>query len=272
MADNVTVPASGTGDATPKVATDQIPVTLEHYQKIKIADGTADSTAMIGGDAANGLDVDVTRVSGVVDITPAAPVANDYLPVRLTDGTIFNYNQATYQLYQTPRVMTAAATDLFDLFNAVGSGKKIRIMGLYPVVQIQAANVFVVSWQFSLIKTSAVGTGGTAHTFEGAAAPAAGAINITRSDGTDAVLPAQITCRSLPTAGATASKFLFDVWLNGEETLASTSMAQMFNWMPAGDAIKEVQLAEGEGIKIRQITATASTGIAWGWLIAFTLV
>lgn len=43
MADNVTIPTTGSGDATPKVATDQIPGTLEHYQYMKIADGTADS-------------------------------------------------------------------------------------------------------------------------------------------------------------------------------------------------------------------------------------
>jgi hypothetical protein len=56
MADNVAISA-GTGTS---VATDQ--VGSDHFQKIKIADGTADSSAMIGGDATNGLDVDVTRI------------------------------------------------------------------------------------------------------------------------------------------------------------------------------------------------------------------
>lgn len=37
--------------------------------------------------------VAVSAVSGVVDVTPAAPVATDYLPVRLTDGT--NYYTAS---------------------------------------------------------------------------------------------------------------------------------------------------------------------------------
>lgn len=31
----------------------------------------------------------VSTLSGVVDVTPASPAANDYLPVRLTDGTTF---------------------------------------------------------------------------------------------------------------------------------------------------------------------------------------
>lgn len=224
--------------------------------------------------SANSVPVVIASDQGTVpvDVTPSSPAANDYLPVRLTDGTLFNFNQPTYLLYQTPRVTTAAATDFFDLFNASGSGKKLRIMGIYPVNQVTAASAIVPSWQFSVIKTSAVGTGGTAHTFEGAAAPGAGALNITRADGTDASLPAQITSRSLPTGGATASKFMFDIWQTSEETNPAVYMTQMFNWIPTGDAIKEVILAEGEGMKIRQITATASTGTNFGFLVVFTLV
>lgn len=57
MANNVPITA-GTGTT---VATDQL-ADLSHVQLIKLLDGTEDSTARIGGDAANGLDVDVTRV------------------------------------------------------------------------------------------------------------------------------------------------------------------------------------------------------------------
>jgi hypothetical protein len=190
----------------------------------------------------------------------------------LSDGAIFPQNNATYYLYQSPRVTTAAATDLLDLFNAAGSGKKIRILGVYPVIQVTAASAIIPSFQFSLIKTSAVGTGGTVHTFEGAAAPTTGLVNIARVDGTDATLPAQVTARALPTGGATAAKFLFDIWLPTEETNAATYMLQMFNWLPASEPIKEPILAEGEGVKLRQITATASTGTNFGWLIAFGLI
>jgi len=56
MPDNVAITAgSGTSIATDQVGSD-------HYQLIKLVDGTADSSARIGGDATNGLDVDVTRV------------------------------------------------------------------------------------------------------------------------------------------------------------------------------------------------------------------
>mgnify|MGYP001600632907 CR=1 FL=1 len=56
MADNVAVTAgSGTTIATDDVAG-------VHYQRVKLVDGTLEGTGAIGGDAANGLDVDVTRI------------------------------------------------------------------------------------------------------------------------------------------------------------------------------------------------------------------
>jgi hypothetical protein len=60
--DNVEITA-GSGTS---VATDEIQVsgtgTLGHVQFVKLVDGTLNGTGAIGGDAANGLDVDVTRL------------------------------------------------------------------------------------------------------------------------------------------------------------------------------------------------------------------
>jgi hypothetical protein len=56
MADNVTITA-GSGTT---IATDD--VSGVHYQRVKLMDGTSDGTDGIAGTAANGLDVDVTRV------------------------------------------------------------------------------------------------------------------------------------------------------------------------------------------------------------------
>lgn len=52
MANDVTLPATGTGTATPVVATDD--VAGKHYQRIKLTDGAEDSATPIPGDA-NGL-------------------------------------------------------------------------------------------------------------------------------------------------------------------------------------------------------------------------
>lgn len=68
MADNLTT-QSGTPATVPSattIATDDIAGV--HYQRVKLVDGTLDGTGAIGGDATNGLDVDVTRVQGTVTV------------------------------------------------------------------------------------------------------------------------------------------------------------------------------------------------------------
>lgn len=81
MADNVTVDNGFGTDYT--VVTDEItsPYTGDtaQAQAVKLLSGTADSNAVIPGDASNGLDVDVTRVQGTVTVTVGAalPAGNN---------------------------------------------------------------------------------------------------------------------------------------------------------------------------------------------------
>lgn len=179
----------------------------------------------------------------------------------------------SYILYQHPRVTTAAATDFFDLFNATGSGKIVRLRALYPIQLITAANAIIPSFEFQLFRTSAVGSGGTTATFEGAAAPTTGLLNIARLSTVDAgTLPAQITARALPTAGATAAAFLFNVPLLTEETNAAPYLTQGINWFPQLPYNPPFELQENQGFKLRQITAAASTGCNFGWLLAFAVI
>lgn len=179
----------------------------------------------------------------------------------------------TYILGQTPRVTTAAATDLFDVFNATGSGKIVRIRGLYLVVEITAASAIIPSFKFSVIRTSAIGSGGTGSVFEGAASPATGQLGISRISTADAsTLPAQITARALPTAGATAAAWLFDVWAMTEETNAAPYLMQGINMIPELPYDQAFELQENQGIKVRQITPTASTGTNFGWIMTFVVI
>ena len=67
---SVQLPVTGTGTADVVAATDD--VAGVHYPFLKLADGALGGTEKIGGDAANGLDVDVTRLPGV-----AGDVAHD---------------------------------------------------------------------------------------------------------------------------------------------------------------------------------------------------
>lgn len=188
------------------------------------------------------------------------------------DGHIIGSTEK-YKLYQQPRVTTAAAKDFFDLFNAAGSGKKIRLWGLYPILQVTAANALF-SFHFASLVTSAVGTGGTEHTYKSATVPlTAGAVDITPLVTGNANLPAQITARSLPTGGATVAYHMFDFFLYMEE-LNNHSLIQYQNLVPiiGTREADSIDLVEGEGMKVRQITATASTGCSIGFLAVFDLV
>jgi hypothetical protein len=215
----------------------------------------------------------VTPGSGATVATQTIS-GKDYQVILLgdQDGHIQG-TSPSYCLYQAPRVTTAAATDFFDLFNATGSGKIIRVRGIWPVQVITAASAIIPSFEFSVIRTSAVGTGGTVATFEGAAAPTTGLVNITRLSTVDAgTLSASITCRALPTGGATAAAFWFNIPLLLEETNAAPYLSQGINWLPQLPFDPAWELQENQGIKIRQITATASTGTNIGWLMAFAVI
>jgi len=61
MADNTLLNAGAGGNT---IATDD--VAGVHYQRVKLVDGTLEGTGAIAGDAANGLDVDVTRLPALV--------------------------------------------------------------------------------------------------------------------------------------------------------------------------------------------------------------
>jgi hypothetical protein len=70
MADNVTLPATGTGTASVVQATDDVSGT--HYPKVKLADGTADGTTMVY--AGNGTAANALRVTVASDSTGALTV------------------------------------------------------------------------------------------------------------------------------------------------------------------------------------------------------
>jgi hypothetical protein len=163
MADTIAVTAgSGTTIATDDCAG-------VHYQKIKLIDGTADSTAVIPGDATNGLYVNVTKnvpgtgatnlgkaedaahssgdtgvfVLSVRDDAPAstAGAEADYAAL-LTDSTGRLHTNSTLN---SDSLMTAgvANTPLFAIIDAATSGdntliaavasKKIRVLSLFLV-------------------------------------------------------------------------------------------------------------------------------------------
>jgi hypothetical protein len=86
-------------------------------------------------DGGNSITIDGTvGVSGAVDVTPASPAANDYLPVRLTDGSAF-YNASSggssevqYTEGDTDSTITGTALlweDTSDTLRAVSAAKPL---------------------------------------------------------------------------------------------------------------------------------------------------
>jgi len=92
MADDVTIDNGSLADFV--IAADEIGGKL--YQRVKLIDATDGSTAEIQGTAANGLEVDVTRIAagqkiqltdGTSDATVRNLAANDALNVAIVDGS-----------------------------------------------------------------------------------------------------------------------------------------------------------------------------------------
>lgn len=146
--------------------------------------------------------------------------------------------------------VAAARTTHFDLFNASGSGKVLEVVGLFIIPTLTAVTGVGLTWE--IIKTSAVGTGGTTLT------PRA-------MDSTNAALPAGVTSRSKPTGGATTNFIISYPNTSSEETSPYAGMASILNHLAAFTTldVQALTLREGEGIKIDQTTnsAVGSTNI-----------
>ncbi len=168
--------------------------------------------------------------------------------------------KSTYT-YIVPSTAVGASKLFLDLFNATGSGQIIKVLSVRPIVDTDIAVVGAVGIRIGLFRTSAVGTGGTAAAYKSATLDVAGG-TISPQDTDNAALPAQITARHLPAAGATISEWIRGMYVMGEE--ASTSMAYMFqgqmNMLDVDDLSAQLlTLREGQGILIKQ-GAVASIG------------
>lgn len=167
----------------------------------------------------------------------------------------------------TPGVAVGASKLYADIFNATGSGKVLEIRGLWAIPHSDVAVTGAVAAEIGLYKTSAVGTGGTAHTYNGGSSSSSHVI--TPYDSTNAALPAQITARSAPTAGATISALWWAQYIFTEETNAATYIGAYTNLLPVGMMTQRLTLREGQGLLIKQGTV-ASVGTL-SFLGCFTL-
>lgn len=219
MADNTTLNTGSGGDV---IGSDDI--SSVKYQRIKLihgADGTNDG--------------DVSRTNP--------------LPVE---------QRHTNPVYRFMSGASAAGANQvhFDLFNASGSGKIMRILSVRAIKDGSVAVTGTLAVKLYLTRTTAVGTGGTAHTENNTTITG---VSITEIDTSNAALPAQVTARTRPTGGATAGAVIATRSIFTEETNGASYEMQEFLNPNTPYAHQPLTVREGEGIRVVQ-GAVASVG------------
>ena len=201
----------------------------------------------------------VTPGSGATVATHLA-ASKEHQVVMVADKSGHVYgSKDTYIAYTGNTAHVAAArTTLIDLFNASGSGKVVCVRGIYIIPALVA--VTGVGQTYEVIRTSAVGTGGTTITPQ-------------PMDSTNGSIPAQVTARTKPTGGATTAITWQLVNGSSEETVPYAAMASYLNHVPLANQLGPAQnclmLNEGQGIKVDQTTNSAVGNV--NIMLVFTL-
>lgn len=154
---------------------------------------------------------------------------------------IENDTKARYVFSTGSQVLVAAArTTHFDLFNA--SDKKVTVTGLYIIIDLSIA-VTGVGFLWEVIRTSAVGTGGTPKTSQ-------------KYNTTDPDIPLTVTARSKPTGGATGSTALMFAGIHSEETGNYAALSASVNHLQS-----PIVLYANQGLKLDQTTNSAAGNV-----------
>ena len=165
---------------------------------------------------------------------------------------------AVYSLFVPGQTAGANAVH-FDLFNVAGGN--LQVLSVVPVASGAAAVTGVVAVDIFLTRTTAVGTSGTAATYEGTSLTA---MTITCQDGTQTLGAHYVTARLTPTGGATAAGVISWASVFTEETNAGTYVAYD-NMVKLGIAIN---VPVGQGVRVVQ-GSVASVGVV-GYNVTFT--
>jgi hypothetical protein len=118
-----------------------------------------------------------------------------------------------------PAQAAGASAVYFDVFNAAGSGHRIELLSVIPMVSGAVAVTGTLAVDLFLTRTTAVGTGGTVATFGGATLTA---MTFSPHDWDGQNLPTGITGRLTPSGGATGGAVLAWQSVFTEETADAT--------------------------------------------------
>ena len=162
---------------------------------------------------------------------------------------------AFYNLF-VPKQATGASLVYFDFFNATGSAFDVKVHWCAPIVSGAVAVVGVVGVDLFLTRTTAVGTGGTAATYEGTDPTAC---TFSAQDNSQP-MSKSITARLTPTGGATAGAVLDFASVFTEETNSATyTPAANMARCPGLPEIPAIIVPQGTGLRVVQ-GSVASVG------------
>ncbi|MDH3497235.1 MAG: hypothetical protein OER21_10750 [Gemmatimonadota bacterium] len=143
---------------------------------------------------------------------------------------------ATYSFAFTIGQVIAVNKLMFDLFNATGSGRVVRILQIEAWTRNSAA-VTGIATSLEVFRTTAIGTAGTALTAD-------------KLDTADATIPAQITARMVPTGGATQTGSAIAVGnIYTEEGINPQPQIPLYENYGTGER-KQITLRENQGLRI----------------------
>jgi hypothetical protein len=172
-----------------------------------------------------------------------------------------------YRLF-VPPAAAGANQVAFDLFNPAASKNDIEVLAVVPIVSGDVAVTGVVALSEFLTRTTDIGTGGTAATYEGTSFTAA---TISKLDPASPTATALIvSARALPTGGATIGALLgFNSMYTEETNAASYNRNNLID--PSFDGTgKRVIVKPGTGIQVKQGTVASVGNI--GFIVDFSVV
>jgi len=214
-----------------------------------------------------------SHVGGTATTFPTHLVSGKEYPVGMSadaDGHI-NGSLPAWG-FIVPPAAAGASKVYFDLFNNLAA-TVLRLRKLFVIIATDVAVAPVVGVRFDLMRTSTVGTGGTAFAGPASTSKTAAAFWPFTPGNT---LNASITGRLGPTGGAADEAWLFPVYAGGEETNVATGsggpaafLQPMYNMLPELPYGQPIELTTGKGLKVIQGTV-ASAG-NYGFFGVFTV-
>ena len=206
--------------------------------------------------------ITVTPGTGATVATHSPGDGKEYQVVMLADSTgELLDGQPRYRLI-VPSQAVGANKVYFDMWldATAGAGKVLRVLSVFCYPDIDTAVTGVVAAEAILTRTTAIGTGGTAATFDGSSTTA---ITISAMDTANTSLSAMVSARSAPTGGATGGAYMGSRWVFTEETNAGAALAGAVGADLIRNEGSDLIIRPGQGIRGLQGTVASVGSLSW---------